>query len=186
MIAAIYDRDYYSPEEITAVTDRLSEHLQFAQILQRKEIENYLLIPAAIDRALTRAAADRTTRTGQLLPSLPKAATLLQKISDGFRDDVQSQLIGRRTTYLRQSGMDNAQITRETIKSFSPKWEDMESRMEIVPGKEVLTKFRDEIQRTHGLSITDARIVEAMHKDEIPDDLISLLEKLDLYRKTHV
>jgi hypothetical protein len=35
-----------------------------------------------------------------------------------------------------------------------------------------------------GVSLTDARIVDAMRKDEMPGDLVRLLKDLEVYRKT--
>jgi hypothetical protein len=45
-----------------------------------------------------------------------------------------------------------------------------------------LRSFRDQIQNALGVSLTDARIVEAMHRDEVPSDLLNLLQKLEAFR----
>ena len=63
-IAAIYDRDYFCPEQICEVVAKLSGHLRLAHVHKRKEIENYLLIPVVLDRALRRAVDERVARRG--------------------------------------------------------------------------------------------------------------------------
>ena len=182
MIGAIYDRDYFCPEEIAAVTETLSRHLRLAHVHQRKEIENYLLVPEALDRAMARAVADRASRTGIAAGEVPKAAGLLQGITDPLRDEVQSQLIARRTTYLRSSGKDVADLTRETLAWFTPQWEDLSLRLQIVPGKEVLRAFREKVQALLNVSLGDARIVDAIHRPEIPPDLEELIRGVESFR----
>lgn len=187
MIGAIYDRDYFSDEEIQAVTAALCKSLALAHVHQRKEIENYLLIPSSLQRAVERAIADRISRVGEDLPStIVDVAAVLRRITDAMRDDVQSQLIARRTNYLRSTGRDVADITRETLAWFSTRWENFDVRLEIVPGKEVLRQFREEMQATYNISLTDVRIIETMRKEEIPNDLRQLLEALDEFRKKNM
>lgn len=185
-IAAIYDRDYFCEEEVSNLKASLSSKLSLAHVHDRKEIENYLLIPDALDRAIERAVIERTARSGTAISTLPKARDLLLEITDGLRDDVQSQLIACRTNYLRGSGKDIAVITRETLTWFSPRWEDLALRLVLVPGKEVLRMLREKLQTMLGVSLTDARIVEAMHKDDVPLDLRQLLVALDDFRKTRI
>lgn len=183
-IAAIYDRDYFCQEEIDSVRSELEKNLKLAHVHDRKEIENYLLVPAALDRAIARARNERSLRTGASLPEPPKAIDLLYEISNPLKDEVQSQFIARRTNFLRSSGKDLADITRETLAWFSTRWDDLNERIILLPGKDVLQMIRERIQFMLGISLTDARIIESMHKEEIPTEIKSLLYKLDLLRKS--
>lgn len=54
----------------------------------------------------------------------------------------------------------------------------------IVPGKEVLHSLRYHLQETLGVSLTNTRIIDAMHRDEVPHDLQDLLRALDTFRKS--
>ena len=85
------------------------------------------------------------------------------------------QLIARRTTYLRSSGKDVADLSLETLAWFTPQWEDLSLRLQIVPGKEVLRAFREKVQALLNVSLGDARIVDAIHRPEIPPDLEELI-----------
>jgi hypothetical protein len=183
-IGAVYDRDYFCSEEIALVTSTLSGSLRLAHVHERKEIENYLLIPAALDRAIARALADRASRTGISAPAAPAAVELLREVTDPLKDDVQSQLIARRTTYLRSTRQDVAVITRDTLALFTPKWEDLSLRLTLVPGKETLQAFRERVQTTLGVSITDARIIDSIYREEIPADLVTLLQGVEKFRTT--
>jgi energy-coupling factor transporter ATP-binding protein EcfA2 len=185
-IAAVYDRDYYCEEEIADVSSTLRTQLKLAHVHQRKEIENYLLVPAALDRAIARALAERTVRTGIAPITVPSISVLLQEITDSLKDEVQSQIIARRTNYLLKSRKDVSDITRDALAWFSPRWNNMNERVKLVPGKTVLSLMRERTQTTLGISLTQTQIVDAMHRDEIPDDLLQLLRHLDDYRQLRV
>lgn len=182
-IAAVYDRDYFCEEEIAFVSSTLNTQLKLAHVHQRKEIENYLLVPAAFDRAIARALSERAVRTGIAPITVLSTGELFREITDSLKDEVQSQIIARRTNYLLKNRKDIADITRDALAWFTPRWNDINERVSLVPGKAVLSLMRERIQTTLGISITQAQIVEAMHKDEIPNDLMQLLRSLDEYRR---
>jgi len=182
-IAALYDRDYYCDEQIDEVIGTLSRHLKLAYVHKRKEIENYMLIPDVLDRALDRAL---TERAGQEFPT-PRGETasgILPKITDPMRDLVLSQIMARRWDHLKSTGRDLADINRDTIAWFDLRWNNLADRLAVVPGKEVLRSLRSHLQQNLGVSLTDTRIIESMRRDEIPDDLRELLQALDGFRQS--
>jgi predicted ATP-dependent endonuclease of OLD family len=183
-IAAIYDRDYFCEEQISEVTTKLSEHLSLAHVHGRKEIENYLLIPSVLDRALRKACDERLSRSGIRTSKIASVESYLVKITDPMHDEVLSQITTKRGSHMKSTGRDLAEIYRETFSHFEDMWKDLERRLTIVPGKEVLSKLRNLIQSDYGVSLTDARIIDAMHRDEIPFDLQILLSKLDEFRES--
>jgi len=179
-IAAVFDRDYYCTEEINGILLELSKHLAFAQVHQRKEIENYLLVLPVLARVVDVLLRERSARQEER----PDVMTIVREITDGYRDVVLSQLMAKRWEYWRPTGRDLADINRETIAWFEGQWNDLEKRLVIVPGKEVLRDMRTRLQIGIGLSLTEARIVEAMRRDEIPKDLEVLLRQIDEFRRT--
>ncbi|MDR7224366.1 AAA family ATPase [Aminobacter aminovorans] len=180
MIGAIYDRDYFCDEEIQNILSTLGSSLHVAKILERKEIENYLLVPATLDRAIIRGIGKNRdtppTTAGNISESL------LREITDPMKSDVLSQLMARRNEFLRKKGEDESTIYKVMLGSFETRWANIDTRMAMVPGKEVLRQFRQRIQDTHGVTLTDARIVDAMNRDEIPSEMATLLRDLDQFR----
>jgi hypothetical protein len=183
MIGAVYDRDYFCPEEIQHVMHELSRCLTFAHVHQRKEIENYLLVPPALDRAIAKAVSDRASRTGAGVRELPSAEALLREITDPWRDDVLAQFIARRTSYLRASGTDLANLARDVLAWFAPRWTDLPSRLSLVSGKETLRAFRERLHGLAGVTLTDARIIDSIHREEIHEDLVGLIRRIEVFRK---
>jgi len=182
MIAAIYDRDYFCQEHVDHVVNTLSNALTFAHILSRKEIENYLLVPAALQRAMERSIASRNLPQERLIKN-PDIERLLGDITEKMQGDAQAQILAKRGDYLRSRGRDSATVNAETIKMFNERWRKLESRLELVSGKEVLAHLRTDLQERFGISLTDTAIIESMRRDEVPCDLANLLAQLDEYRR---
>lgn len=182
-VGAVFDRDYWCQEEIETIECELKRHLEFAHIHERKEVENYLLIPQVLERSITKAIHERARRMGANAPDLKESVEkTLRKLTDPLKAMVQSQYIGKRVHYLRHTKKDISTITAETIGQFEVRWADICKRMEIVPGKQVLALLREEVSCTYGVNLTDHRIVSEFATEEIPSDLMILLRDLDSYR----
>ena len=181
-IGAIFDRDFRCQEEVGSIIGELREHLTFIHIHKRKEIENYLLMPDALDRAIQGAANERARRLGITAPPVERAESILTRITDEIKGEIQAQYLAKRGEFLRSSGRDQATIAAETIKWFDEYWAALTTRLIVVPGKQVLQLFRAEIQERYGISITDLRIIDSIRVEEIPDDVKRILEQLEHFR----
>src|SRR5262249_38074246 len=102
--------------------------------------------------------------------------------TDPMQGDVQAQILARREDYLRSTGRDSASVNAETIRAFNVRWRDLNRRLELVSGKEVLAKLRTHLHEEHGISLTDTVIIDSIRREELPDDLVGLLDKLEIYR----
>jgi len=182
-IGVIYDRDYIPQEQVNDIVDDLKRHLELAHIHDRKEIENYLLIPAALERAIKKGILEREKRSGQKYSSTVAVNSILDDVTSPIRGEIQAQYIAKRSKYFEHSKTDCATINAQTIKEFDDKWNQIETRMEIVPGKEVLKRIREICQTEFTVNLTENRIIDEINKNEIPSNLIELIEKLEAYRK---
>ncbi|PZO04112.1 MAG: hypothetical protein DCF30_01650 [Hyphomicrobiales bacterium] len=184
IIGAIYDRDYFCNEQIEEVLTSLAVDLKFAHVLGRKEIENYLLVPAALDRAIVRAANARDSDESRSRAVSVDSRSILDEITRPIKEDTMSQIMARRHDFLQRTGLDKSQIYKDAIGPFEARWATIEDRMQIVPGKETLRLFRERTQETFGVTLTNARVIDAMHRQDFPSDLVDLLTSLDGFRKT--
>ncbi|MGH8807326.1 MAG: hypothetical protein ACREX0_05545, partial [Noviherbaspirillum sp.] len=92
------------------------------------------------------------------------------------------QCIGKHIEHLKYVGKDTATLSAEAIGRFEKKWADLSTRMEIVPGKQVLKLLRSYVDEKWGITLTDVKIIDEFHHDEIPHDLTRLLHRLEQYR----
>lgn len=181
-VAAVYDRDFWCDEQISHIVADLSSHLRFAHVHRRKEVENYLLVPAVLERALDRAIAERNRRTGACVTKSMSVDQLLEEITHPMKSEAQALYISKRLDYFEGSGKDGKTITIDALNIFEAKWGRMETRMEIVAGKNVLARLRARVAQLYDVTLTDHRIVAEFEEAEFPDDLVSLLNGLERFR----
>ena len=183
LLGAIYDRDYWCDEEVESIKNELDRHLSLSHIHQRKEIENYLLVPEVLERTLIRAAQDRYQRTGVEIKITENLAFIIDRVTSPMKAEMQGQYLAKRTDYLRHSGRDPATINAETLELFESKWNALESRMELIPGKEVLKGIRTEVEALYHINVTDIKIIDEFRVEEIPEDLRRLINSLEVFRQ---
>lgn len=181
-LGAVFDRDFWPDEQINKILNELCEHLNFASIHQRKEIENYLLVPSVLQRALERAVGDRSKRQDSTPPTVWAVSDVLAEITEPRHSSIQGQYIAKRSSYFKSTKEDPANIAATAIEQLNQKWANIETRMEVIPGKEILAALRQRIQEDFSVTLTHNRIIDAFHKDEIPEDMISLLNSLEKFR----
>lgn len=182
IIGAIFDHDYRSEEEMRELETKLQAKIQFVHIHDRKEIENYLLNPDVLKRAAMGAINDRYRREDSATIDEPDMVSILESITSELRSIYSGQYISNYYRYFKSSGKDQATLNTEALRIFDRKWSTLESRLKIVSGKDVLKAVRDKFQHDYQVTLTDFRIIDSHRRHEVPDDLVTLVEALDVFR----
>lgn len=104
---------------------------------------------------------------------------MLERFTELQKDYIQSQYLAKRSEFLRGRGNDVATINAETIRLFNSKWSNINTRLSMVPGKEILKELRHEIDVLYGVSLTDIKIIDEFRYEEISEDLIKLVKSLE-------
>ena len=182
-MGVVLDRDYRCEEEINEILQELRKNINFAHIHQRKEIENYLLVPKVLERVINnrvRSLKMRKAKTGSIKP----VAEILDGITSPYRTEIQSKYIDHRIRFFKsiRSRLDISTITKETIDLFDKKWQDINSRVEIVPGKKTFSLLNQYFQDSLGFNLTMISVTSAFATDEIPEDMLTLLRRLNKFR----
>lgn len=133
LIGAVYDRDFWCDEEVDKIANELNKFLSLSHIHLRKEIENYLLVPSVLERALTKAINDREQRTGAEIRITENLSSILDRLTTPIKAELQGQYLAKRVHFLKHSRKDPARIHAETIQLFEQKWVDLKHRMGLVP-----------------------------------------------------
>jgi energy-coupling factor transporter ATP-binding protein EcfA2 len=182
---AIFDRDYRSDGEVSEVVASLRKFCDYAVVHNRKELENFLLYPPAIVRAICARQSERKKRGESVKTFSDDISQMLCHITDGMKNRVASQLVARRKNYDKrmQPSVDEATITERAMNDFDVQWNDPVRRLDLVPGKEVLGALNTELQRQAGVHLTSAQIIEGYTAAEIPDEMKLLIKSLDDLRR---
>ena len=183
--AVIFDRDYRASEDVGKRLKELEKFCAFAVIHGSKEIENFLLIPAVLDKAITVAAAKNASRSGKPVQQVEPARELLERLSESLRLSVFGQFVARRKEWMKQQqrGLDEATITTQLVSEFETAWKDFETRMQLLPGKELISELNSHLQSNYGITLTWQAILDRCTKQEVPVEMVALIEGLETFRK---
>lgn len=147
-------------------------------VLERDCIESYLVHPAVLQRVITEIRSERGVQeeVGE-----STVASLIDDICDDLKITATDRIAQR---YLsdeysingRRAGVSEANsLAREAIEHI---WDDLESRLRLLPGKTLLSRIRQRVQSEFQVSFGNERLAEAFAKDEIPDELVDLIERV--------
>lgn len=183
--AVIFDRDYRSEEEVLKTKAELQRFSMLAHIHQRKELENYVLEPRAIQRALARQISEHNKRTDDSIRFDEDIQSILETLSDPMKHKVSAQFLARRSTYERAKapGLDAATITQRLLEEFETVWQQWEQRRRVLPGKELLSSLNRYTQERCKITLTSTAIIDSMHVDEVPAEITALIQDLDAFRR---
>lgn len=163
----------------------LSKFANVAHIHTRKEIENYLLEPVAIDRALTRRIAEYNKRTDNNIEYNKKAEDILGYLTEVMKSKISGQFLSKRIDFekAKNPGLDLATINQRLLEKFDEIWNNLSSRLELISGKEILSLLNKYLQEQYKITLSATAIISAMHQEEVPDEIRKLIEELDNFRK---
>ena len=184
--AAILDRDYRCDEECDAIAEGCKDFCNYVTVHKRKEIENFLLVPDAIDRALASKVADQMRRSGSGTAYQLGAEETLLAFSESKKSFVASRILAERRRYERSHspGRHEASVDELALNAFEGQWADPELRLCLVPGKDALGWVNRNAQELYGVSVTPTAIIDAMRTDEIPSEMRALVGMLSEF-STH-
>jgi hypothetical protein len=178
--AGVFDRDYRSDNDVDAIEEQLQKTLIYAHILYRKEIENYLLLPTVLDRAML-TEVNRRRERGSAVADPPPAIDILDRVTDEFRVEIEGLYVAAR---LPQSlGVrESRQFQQALLKEFDLRWASLDVRLGLVPGKRAFSRFLDYCQETCGFSMSRTAVMSAFRKSDIPFEIAQVLAELEAFR----
>jgi hypothetical protein len=187
LAAAILDKDYRSEKERSWIERLCTPFCDLIRIHYCKELENFLLVPNAIDRSVERKISDQARRAGKAPTTfVPFASTFLERFSSEKKSYVQAQYLAMRRKFEKGGGssIDDATFNEEVLNEFETLWSTAESRLLVVPGKEALGAINKYVQELYGVNITATSIVDMMKLEEISLEMASLIKALGLFAST--
>ncbi len=182
--AVVLDRDFRSDLECDAIETRCREFCELAVIHGCKEVESFLLVPEAIDRAAGRRVKERAQQAGESLDYTAECAEMLAAFAEKQKNRVMSRFIASRRRYVRKTNPAEAEETtnQAALEAFEADWaKGLRRRLQLVPAKAALSTINSQLQQRHCVSVTATAIINAVHVDEIPAELRDLLRRLDAF-----
>lgn len=183
---AVFDRDYRCDAEVAKITTELDCFCWHAVVHGRKELENFLLHPQAIGRAINRRLKDRQREDPEVRHFAEDVLVLLMRLTDRFKNTVQARILATRQQFERtnRSGLDVVTVSEAAMNEFDRKWAEPEARLALVPGKELFSALNAHLQQSYKIALSPSVVIEEFLPDEVPPEICLLLQKLDEMR-TH-
>jgi AAA15 family ATPase/GTPase len=186
--AVIFDRDYRSDFEVKEELKDLQKGNHFAHIHSCKEVENFLLVPEAIRKAIQDRLNESNSRAGKTQEFGEDINVFLEKISNDFKHRTQAQLQSHRIKYEKSMNLrlDESTIIESILNDFDIQWTNLKDRLEIIPGKDFLAALNLKLQSEYKVTITASNIINSLQKNNVPYELKTLIEQIDTFRKLPV
>ncbi len=108
----------------------------------------------------------------------------LRDLTDSLRNRVLAQYLSRRFPFERSLRRedDESTIGEEILSDFDGFWQKLETRLLMVPGKELLSLLNKQLQAKYQVSVSHALLVDCFRVDEIPQEMTNLIADIDEFR----
>lgn len=178
--AVVLDSDFRSDAECKAIRDQCDAFCDLSVVHNCKEVESFLLVPAAIERAARRRVDARTSRTGTPAQYPCGILDVLEDFAQQQKSHVQSQYLAFRRRFAKTTtpSEDEATTDRAALEEFEADWACPARRLQLIPAKQALSAINKLLQKKYNVSVTSAAIVDAMHVADIPTGMRELLDSL--------
>lgn len=168
----IFDSDYHSEEEIARRYEEAHQHGVRLHVWSLKEIENFLIVPAAIVRVIVEGT------NGQAIPQVEDVLDACERIVADLRESVFDSLSHEYHVRDRGAGVHGAnKRARERIESA---WATPAGRVGIVSGKELLSRLSEWAKKTYGVSFGALRLAKELQSHEISSEMRAVVRAIEL------
>lgn len=163
---AILDRDYYLESQINELYAKANENHLLLHVWNRKELENYILIPSVIYKI-----------TQKPLDEYSNFISEYEKLVDKFKDAT----IDAYTTKIYEVG--NGRIAPGTAAKqardyVNSKWTNLDEKLKLVCGKDLLKSINGWLKDTYGKSCSMNKIFRVMEASDINAEIIEVINNL--------
>ena len=174
----LFDRDYRSDVEVNDFVADIEVSGMECFVLDRKEIENYLLSPATIARTvnLKKSGKVRDFQNENVIELIENEA---QKMKTSVMAQISTNFL--RYKKERRSSDDDSTILQQSMSDFETEWKTFNGKIRLAPGKELLKRVLQQIRETEEVSVSPLALASNIHKNEVPEEMINLLERIDTF-----
>lgn len=164
----VFDSDYHLETEKNARAKEARDNLIELHILEMKEIENYLVIPSLIRRAI-----EREIRAPKLMPSENDIQQAIAGFVMEMMDDAKDCYVTEFLNADRSAGP--AAASRKARQLVSEKRAGRRGDLGVVSGKQLISKMSAWSKATFDVSFGVSTLLRLMRRNEIDHELEALV-----------
>jgi energy-coupling factor transporter ATP-binding protein EcfA2 len=167
----VFDRDYHTDTQIAERLAQADDKGIRLKIWDKKEIENYLLVPTAISRLLKRLG-----RGQKKYPSDQLVRAKLEEIADSLKNSVVDGIADETP---RGAGLSPSSAYSRASRQVSEKWQGFDNKMTLISGKEALSELNRWCQEQFKISFTGAALATELSSAELDHEIHGFLSAIE-------
>jgi hypothetical protein len=177
-VASVFDRDYRCDTAVQEFIDELRDSDVLCYVLPFKEIENILLVPAAIKKVVNRHSREELPKGWEA-----RVDDIYNSVLDGFKDKVSHKIAGKLVEFelSRNPKQDVPTLFSSVGNKFLDCWKSEEFRRLKVPGKEAFSLIAKQIQDEFRVTISSSRVIDELEFSEIDKIVVDIFRDLEKY-----
>ncbi|MEO1482295.1 MAG: AAA family ATPase [Myxococcota bacterium] len=165
-VYCILDRDYHLDAEIEERQAQAIRKGIRLKVWARKEVENYLLVPEAIHRLIS-------ANIGPDALELSEVESRLLELADDFRAKIEESFVT--AIHLADRKQSAGTAARKARKYVDDRWGELSQRLQLVPGKQMVSSISKWSQETFGVSISSRALAHTLTRSEVCEELLNVL-----------
>jgi hypothetical protein len=169
----LLDSDFHTGEEITNRMDEAKRRGVQLHVWTKKEIENYLLVPVAVQRMI----ASRI-REGILAPTVEEVSAQIDKIATELYNDTFDALSS--AIQHRDRKLDAGTANKPARARIDSVWKTEEGRFGIISGKRAISLLSQWAKDTYNVSFSSVNIAKELRFNEIAAEVKEVIMAIEL------
>jgi hypothetical protein len=165
----VLDSDYHTPTEIEKRQEDAQAKNVRLHVWQRKEIENYLIAPAAIQRTISQSCSAP--------PTVDEIKTKMVEIAESNKHEVYDNFA--ESFYAEDKAKGHKTANQRARTYLDPIWEGEFGCLHRVSGKAVLSALSEWSKSVHGVSFGVATILSNLRKEDLAREVVAVLTSIE-------
>jgi len=172
VVYCILDSDYHTKEELQSrMCEAQAAGVQL-HIWQRKEIENYYLVPSVIQRSI-KSRVSRRKEPPTITDVTKQLEVIFKELKNDVFDAMSAEVLGQD----RKLGAGGAnKVARDRLEKS---WKSFEGRLSIVSGKKVLSRLSKWSQDRFGVSLNATLLARNINLHEISNEVADVVRAIN-------
>ncbi len=168
----LLDSDYHTPDEVADRKKEAKAKGVELHIWSRKEIENYLLVPEAIQRVIA-----KRVNPDVVPPTIEQVIAQIDVIAEELQPQVFDSFSHSFHLCDKAGGVTNANKRTRTF--LDEVWKTFDGRVSRLPGKEALSQLSKWSKQAFNVSFNVLNVLDEMRTDEIPNEIHGVLNTIE-------
>jgi hypothetical protein len=165
------DSDFHHDEQIDARYTEAKTHGVELHVWSKKEIENFLIVPSAIQRVIAFGCKAQKTP-----PTVREVEDEIDRIAESLRDEIFDNLC---TEIATNKALAAGTANKRARERLTDAWNTFDGRISIVPGKQMVSALSGWSQKDFSASFNATKLASSLQATEIHPEIRTVVEAIE-------